>query len=327
MQTGRLNGWAAGAALAAILTLGSGAYADDGGEKQWPETQDPIKISIINYTGQNVLAYIYGGVLERIGYKVEYVQADYVGQWVGIAEGDIDVGIDMWETTTRDLMREHVQSGKVLNMGTQAGPIWETWWYPTYVEDVCPGLPNWEALKEPACIEALSTAETTPKARLITGPVEWNLRDQERVDALGLEFEVINAGGDAALIAVMTGLIERKEPFMGFIWSPHWFPLKHEGKFVEFPTYEPGCMNDPAWGVNKEMTGDCEMPGGYTWKVAWAGGEVVWPKAYKVLRLFRIDHDTMSALVTRTDIDKLSAKEAAEEWLAANEVVWRDWLK
>jgi len=108
------------------------ARAEDGGEKQWPETQDPIKISIINYTGQNVLAYIYGGVLEKIGYKVEYVQADYVGQWTGIAEGDIDVGIDMWETTTRDLMREAVQSGKVLNMGTQAGPIWETWWYPSY---------------------------------------------------------------------------------------------------------------------------------------------------------------------------------------------------
>lgn len=318
----------AGLCLALSAAMGLvGPAAAEQGELQWPETQQPIKISLINYSGQNVLSYIYGKILVKLGYNVEYVAADYIGQWTGIAAGDIHVGIDMWETTTRDLLRRHVQSGEVLNMGTQAGSIWETWWYPTYVKEVCPGLPNWEALKEPDCIAALATPETAPKAHLITGPLEWNLGDQERIDSLGLEFEVTNAGGDAALMAVQTAMIERRQNFMGFAWYPHWFPLKYEGEFVEFPPYEPGCYSDPAWGLNPDMTGDCEMPTGYTWKVAWAGGETVWPKAYKVLRLLRMDHDSMAQLVVRADLEQLGAEAAADEWVEQNERVWADWLK
>jgi glycine betaine/proline transport system substrate-binding protein len=296
-------------------------------EKQWPESREPIKISLINYSVQNVLSYIYGTVLERIGYNVEYVSADYIGQFEGIANGDIDVGIDMWETTTRIQLAEYVQSGKVKNMGTQAGPIWETWWYPDYLEESCPGLPDWKALLEPACVEALATPETTPKGRLITGPKEWNLKDEERIEALGLQFEAIHAGGDAALMAEMTSSIKRKEPFIGFAWFPHWFVAKHGKTWVEFPAYEPACYTDPAWGVNPNATVDCEMPTGFTWKVAWAGGEVMWPKAYKILRVFRIDHDTNGKLAARTDLDKIPAAEVAKEWVDSNEDVWRQWLK
>jgi len=326
MKSGKRAGLAM-MGLCMALYGGAGSVLAQDGDKQWPESQDPIKISLINYSGQNVLSYIYGKVLQKIGYNVEYVSADYIGQWTGIAAGDIDVGIDMWETTTRDVMRKHVQAGDVLNMGPQAGPIWETWWYPSYVKEVCSGLPDWTALKEPGCVKALATAETAPKANLITGPVEWNLGDKERIDALGLDFEVTNAGGDAALMAVMSGMIERKQPFIGFAWFPHWFPLKYEGEFVRLPVYEPGCASDPAWGLNKEKTGDCEMPSGYTWKVAWPGGETKWPKAYKVLRVFRMDHESMAKLVTRSDNDKLGAEATADEWIAQNEDVWRDWLK
>ena len=40
------------------------------------------------------------------------------------------------------------------------------------MKEKCPGLPNWEALKEPACAEAFSTAETAPKGRYLGGPVD-----------------------------------------------------------------------------------------------------------------------------------------------------------
>ena len=296
-------------------------------EKQWPESREPIKISLINYSVQNVLSYIYGTILEKIGYNVEYVSADYIGQFEGIANGDIHVGIDMWETTTRIQLAEYVQSGKVKNMGAQSGPIWETWWYPQYLEEFCPGLPDWQALLEPACVEALVTPETTPKARLITGPKEWNLKDEERIEALGLQFEAIHAGSDAALMAEMTSAIKRKEPFIGFAWFPHWFVAQHGKTWVEFPPYEPACYTDPSWGVNPDKTVDCEMPTGFTWKVAWADGEPMWPKAYKILRVFRIDHDTNGHLAARADLDKIPAEQVAREWVDANEQVWRQWLK
>ena len=74
----------------------------------------------------------------------------------------------------------------------------EEWWYPAYMKEVCPGLPNWEALKDEKCAEMFSTAETAPKGRYLGGPVTWGGFDEERIDALGLNFEVIHAGTDAA---------------------------------------------------------------------------------------------------------------------------------
>jgi glycine betaine/proline transport system substrate-binding protein len=52
----------------------------------------------------------------------------------------------------------------------------EEWWYPEYMVEKCPGLPNWEALKEEACAEAFSTAETAPK-----GPLSWRPGDLGRL--------------------------------------------------------------------------------------------------------------------------------------------------
>ncbi len=65
-------------------------------------------------------------------------------------------------------------------------------WYPAYVEDVCPGLPDWKALN--GCAKIFANAETTPKGRFLGGPAEWLKGADERVAGLEMDFEVINAG-------------------------------------------------------------------------------------------------------------------------------------
>jgi glycine betaine/proline transport system substrate-binding protein len=135
------------------------------------------------------------------------VQADYLAQFAGLEPGDLHVAMEMWETTghaTR--MDAATATGKVENLGPTGMQAKEEWWYPSYMKEKCPGLPNWEALKEPACAEAFSTAETAPKGRYLGGPVTWGGFDDERVEALGLPFEVIHAGTDAALFAELERL-------------------------------------------------------------------------------------------------------------------------
>ena len=74
----------------------------------------------------------------------------------------------------------------------------EEWWYPTYVEEHCPGLPDWEALA--ACSEMFARADSGGKGVYVDGPVEW-LHDPARIDALGMNFIQINVGSAAALWA------------------------------------------------------------------------------------------------------------------------------
>ena len=122
----------------------------------------------------------------------------------------------------------------------------EEWWYPLYMKEKCPGLPDWEALKD--CAEAFSTPETAPKGRYLGGPVTWGGFDEERVEALDLPFEVVHAGTDAALFAELESAYQRQAPVLLWVYAPHWAPIKYEGEWVEFPTYETACYDGRGLG-------------------------------------------------------------------------------
>ena len=246
-----------------ILCLGAPALAED--------SKDPIKLTLHDWTGQLITTQLMGEALKNAGLNVEYVQADYLAQFAGLKTGDLHVAMEIWETTGRDAMDEATATGKVENLGETGMLAIEEWWYPEYMKEKCPGLPDWEALKK--CAEQFSTAETTPKGRYLGGPVTWGGFDEERVAALDLPFEVVHAGTDAALFAELESAIQRKAPIIQWVYAPHWAPIKYKGEWVEFPKYEAACYKDPAWGINKTATHDCGKPRGPIWKVAWSGRE------------------------------------------------------
>ena len=101
-----------------------------------------------------------GEVLEKAGLNVEYVQADYLAQFAGLKTGDLHVAMEIWETTGREAMDEATATGQVVNLGETGMQAIEEWWYPLYMKEACPGLPDWQALLEPACAEAFATPET-----------------------------------------------------------------------------------------------------------------------------------------------------------------------
>jgi glycine betaine/proline transport system substrate-binding protein len=322
MKTGlRIMAVAAWAGLATVGLLATHAQADA------PESQKPIKIAMTGYSGDNIVMYIYGELLEKLGYKVEYTPADYIGHFTAVEAGDIAIASVGWDTTAKDVMAKGWDSGKLLNMGNIGISAHEDWWYPDYVKEVCPGLPDWTALKDPKCVEALTAPETEPKARFLAGPIEWGGTDVERIKALGLDFEVINAGSDGALSAELVAAIKRKQPIIAWTWEPYWVPALYAGEFVEFPEYDDACYNDPAWGVNKELAYDCGRPMGSIWKSAWAGGEEIWPKAYDVLRKMTLDSKTAGELVYQSDVDGVPTKEVAKQWIDKHEAIWSEWLK
>ena len=165
------------------------------------ESQDPIRLTLHDWTGQLITTRIMGEVLQRAGLNVEYVQADYLAQFAGLKTGDLHVAMEIWETTGRQAMDEATGTGQVVNLGETGMQAIEEWWYPLYMKEVCPGLPDWKALLEPACAEAFATPDTLPDGRYLGGPVTWGGFDEERIEALELPFQVIHAGTDAALFA------------------------------------------------------------------------------------------------------------------------------
>ena len=72
----RIRNFAMGTAMLGLMFGGLGtttAVADV------PESKDPIKIVMIGYSGDNILMFIYGELIKKLGYNVEYTPADYIG--------------------------------------------------------------------------------------------------------------------------------------------------------------------------------------------------------------------------------------------------------
>ena len=316
----RKHGLLASAALAAALALAPAAHAQ-------VESTDPIKITLHDWTGQLITSTLMGEVLKAGGYNVDYVQADYLAQFAGLETGDLTLAMEIWETTGREALDAAMATGGGETVGPTGMQAKEEWWYPLYMKEKCPGLPNWEALLEAACAEAFSTAETAPKGRYLGGPVTWGGFDEERVSALGLPFEVVHAGTDAALFAELESAYQRQAPILLWIYAPHWAPAKYEGEWVEFPQYSVECYTDPAAGLNPNEAYDCGKPFGDIWKAAWVGMKDKWPGAYAAVQAFTIDNATMGQLITEVDLDGKSVDQAVADWMAANESVWQAWIQ
>ena len=289
------------------------------------ESLDPIKLTTHDWTGQIVTTTIMGEVLKNAGYNVEYVQADYLAQFAGLKTGDLHVAMEIWETTGREAMDEAIGTGNVVNLGETGMIAIEEWWYPAYMEARCPGLPDWEALN--ACAQEFATAETAPFGRYLGGPVTWGGFDDERVEALGMDFEVVHAGTDAALFAELESAYQREAPIVLWLYAPHWAPAKYAGSFVEFPPYSAECYADPSVGMNPDAAYDCGKPTGPIWKVAWEGVDDKWPGAAKAIENFTISNEDMGALVSAVDLDGVSIDDAVAGWMAENEAVWSTWTQ
>ncbi|WP_298962853.1 ABC transporter substrate-binding protein [uncultured Roseibium sp.] len=288
------------------------------------ESSDPIKLTLHDWSGQLITTKLMGEVLKEAGYNVEYVQADYIAQFAGLKTGDLHVAMEIWETTGREAMDEAFATGNVVNLGETGLQAIEEWWYPSYMKERCPGLPNWEALKD--CAKEFSTPETAPFGRYLGGPVTWGGFDEERVEALGLDFEVVHAGTDAALFAELEAAYQRQDPIMLWVYAPHWAPAKYDGEFVEFPPFSPECYADPSVGVNPDAAYDCGKPRGPIWKVSWAGVADKWPGAAKAIENFNLSNADYGAMVTEVDLNGKSVEDTVATWMTDNKDTWSGWI-
>ena len=195
-----------------------------------PESTDTIQVIDNNWSSQKVLARVAKQLLRQMGYNAELVTLDSQSQFAAMGTGDAHIQMEVWEGSMNASFMKEVEAGRMLDGGSHTATTREEWWYPNYVEEVCPGLPDYKALND--CAELLSTPETSPNARYLSGPAEWHPEDIERVEALGLNVTIVNAGSADALFGELKSAAKRKEPIILFNWAPNWVGAAYPGKFV-----------------------------------------------------------------------------------------------
>ena len=287
-----------------------------------PETDKPIRIILNNWTSQIVMSYILGSLYTDKGYQVEYETLAIKDQWGRLHRGLAHVQVEVWEGTMAEDFDRVLKFGQVKEVGDHDAKTREEWWYPAYVEEVCPGLPDWKALR--GCASLFANDQTHPRGRYVAGP--WEKPERARIRALDMDFEVDAVAKSDDLWAALAEAYSKEKPIVLFNWSPNWVEDRFEGRFVEFPDYDPACESDHSWGINPERPYDCGNPkDGWLKKGAWVGFQESWPCAHAILSDMNFDNAMISAVAALVDADGMDHQAAAQKWLSENRSVWEGW--
>ena len=301
-MTRTLRAWfAALAGGAAMVSAGAGPAA-----AQVPESEDPIIIGINEWTGQHITSYIAGHVLEEMGYNVEYKTAAVLPMGTAVADGNITLGLEYWDNNLGEWVPKLLEEGKVEDLGTLGLDAREGWLYPRHVEELCPGLPGWEAFL--GCAEVFSTAETFPDGRFVEYPADWSDRATRLIVSEGLPFQAIPAGSEGALVAEFKAAVAKNSALVMMFWAPHWLLFEHEYGWVDMP----GDLVDK---------GSLQKP--RVFKIGWPGMKDKWPVAWRFVTSFQLNNQIQEYLMGRIDRDGEDAVQATREWVDENRDYWQ----
>ena len=259
---------------------------------------------------------------EQMGYPVEIVTLDENAQWSALAKGDLDASLEVWPSGHADNIALYIDEQKSVENGGLLGPVGEIGWFmPTYVLQDNPELATWEGFQNPDNAQLFSTAETGDKGQFLAGDQSWVQYDSDIINNLGLNFEVVFAGSEEALLAALDSAVSREEPVLFYFWTPHAVHAKYELTQVELPSYSDECY------AKAESGGiDCAYPADNLFKIFSAQLEDKAPDAYQLLKNLNYSTQDQITMIAAVDEAGQSPEEAARAWIEANPDKWQAWM-
>jgi glycine betaine/proline transport system substrate-binding protein len=296
------------AGVVALTTGLSSAMAADLGAKD-----EPIKLAMLEWTGAHVSTHIAGQLLEKLGYKVEYVTAGNFPQFSGLSDGSLSASVEVWLNNVGDIFPKALAEKKIENIGPLKLETKEGWIYPKYMEQVCPGLPDWMALEKPECIQALATPETAPNGRFLDYPADWGSRAATIIADNNMPLTAVPAGSEGALVAELDSAAAAKKPLVMMFWAPHFALAQVDVGWVKMP---------PCKENNNEH---CITPPDVA-KITWSGFGQKWPAAYVFLEAFEMNAEDQQKMMLRVDKKGEDLDAVTKEWIDQHEALWKPWL-
>jgi glycine betaine/proline transport system substrate-binding protein len=300
------------AALWAIpLTLG---FAMDATAQPLGDTNTPIKIAINEWTGQNLTAHIAGALLEKLGYKVEYVTAGTLPQFTGIASGVISASPEVWPSNLGDVYPKAKADGKLQEIGELGLDSRDGWIYTADTKAVCPGLPDWTALKNPACVQALATPDSFPNGRLLDYPADWGSVSGVELKNFDIPFTPVPAGSEGSMVAELQSAVADHKPLLMRFWAPHWVLAQTPVEWLKMPPCDP-----------KDLSSCIVAPP--VLKVVWSGFEQKWPAGFAIMKTLQVHADDQQKLIYAVDKQGKTLDQAVAQWMDEHQSDWQGWVK
>jgi glycine betaine/proline transport system substrate-binding protein len=314
------------AALAAALGLalaacGGGniqnAPAPSGGGGQAANC-GKLNMAINPWVGYEASAHVVGYVAKsKLGCEVEYKNVKEEVAWQGMGNGEVDVVIENWGHP--DLVQKYITDQKTAQDAGVNGNVGVIGWYvPPWMAQQYPDITDWNNLNKYA--DLFKTTESGGQGQLLDGDPSFVTNDEALVKNLNLNYKVVYAGSEAALIQAFRQAEANKKPLLGYFYEPQWFMSEVPLVKVNLPPYTEGCDADPAKIA-------CDYPKYDLNKIVAAKFVEANSPAYKLVKAFQWTNDDQNVVAKSIAEDKMDPEQAAQKWVDANPDKVNAWLQ
>jgi glycine betaine/proline transport system substrate-binding protein len=306
-------------ALAATLLAGCGwqKVSDLPPAGGGPNPCGTVNLAVNPWVGYEANAAVVGYVAEHdLGCTVVKKDLKEEVSWQGFGTGEVDAVLENWGH--EDLKEKYVRGQRT---AVELGPTGNIgvigWWVPPWLVAAHPDITDWRNLNRYARL--FRTSESGGKGQLLDGDPAFVTNDGALVENLGLDYEVVYAGSETALIQAFRQAEARRTPVLGYFYAPQWFLAEVPLAKVSLPPYRPGCDADaekvacdyPEYTLDKVVSR----------RFAEAGGP-----AYELIKNFRWTNEDQNLVAKYIARDRLSPEAAAEKWVNAHRDQVDAWL-
>lgn len=297
-------------------------------------TKGTIKITENDWTGQLIDINLAKIILEEhMDYNVELIFSEYSAQWVGMANGDLDVSMEVWPTSGSEAIKEWIHKKKKVEIIGDLGVTGSTgWWVPTYVikgdakrniKPVAPNLKDWRQLNDYK--KVFARIESGDKGFCVDSVASWENHNNDRIKALNIDFMNVYAGAEAPLLAEISSAYERGEPLLICdMWQPHWIFAKFDLTRIDLPPYTDECYGRVEGGP--KATYACDFPVEKLINVSRVGFDKDFPEAYQFFKSMNISNADQQSMMYDVDVDGMKVEVAVRKWMKNNPDVWKSWI-
>ena len=306
----------AAGALLALSACGGGDIEESGsGDKKCDTT---VNMAVNPWVGYEASAHVVGQVIEqKLGCKVDYKDLKEEVAWQGFAKGTVDVVIEDWGHPA--LEKKYVEGDKSATIAGPNGNVGQIGWFvPPWMAEKYPDITDYKNLNKYA--DLFKTSESGGKGQLLDGDPSYVTNDEALVKNLKLDFKVVYAGSEAALITGFRQAEKNKKPLIGYFYEPQWFLSEVPLVKVNLPPYKEGCDADAEKVACDYAKTDLKKI--VATKFAESGSP-----AYDVVKAFTWTNDDQNIVAKYIAEDKMSADDAAKKWIEDNPDKVDAWVK
>lgn len=313
--------WVAGiffAAMLSILPVNSAQAADK-----------PVIFADLNWDSVQIHNRIAGFIIEHgYGTEVEYTPAGTAIAYEAIMRGNMDVDMESWTTSSRELYDKGIKAGTLFDLGSNFKDARQGIMVPTYMikgdpeRGIKPMTPELKTVADLAKYPEYFKDPEDPSMGLIySGVTGWTITEktEDKLKNYGLDdsFNFLAPGSDAALAGSMVAAYKRGKGWVGYYWGPTWVMGMLDMTFLEEAPLDP-----KVW----ETTRLCEYPNS---DVNIIVSKSLMERAPEIIEMFKKYETTMAMTnecLAHMKNEKASLEETAQWFLKNKEDVWTKWV-